>query len=56
MRSIESRQAEILAADPYAAGETVLARALAAEHADMSAWVPGHSAECDHWRRHVSRA
>ena len=45
MPSIEARQAEILRAEPYLAGETVLMRALAAEHADMSARYPDHA----HW-------
>lgn len=53
METIEQRQAAILAREPYLAGETVLSMALAQEHADMSAWVPGHSARCAHWTQHV---
>jgi hypothetical protein len=55
MLAIEARQAVIRAAEPYAGGERVLRVSLAQEHADMSAWVPGHSAECDHWSRHINR-
>jgi hypothetical protein len=52
--TVEQRQAAVLRAEPYLAGETVLARALAQEHADMCAWVPGHSAACAHWTKHVN--
>jgi hypothetical protein len=55
MPTIEARQAVIRAAEPYASGERVLHVSLAQEHAEMSAWVPGHSAECDGWARHVNR-
>jgi hypothetical protein len=55
MTTIEARQAVIRAAEPYASGERVLRVSLAQEHADMSAWVPGHSAECVGWTRHINR-
>jgi hypothetical protein len=55
MMTIEQRQVTILADDPYAAREHVLAMALAQEHAWMCAWVPGHSGQCAHWSEHVNR-
>jgi len=54
-KSMEARQAALRSADPYATGETVLARACAHEHAVMSAWVPGHSARCTGGEEHQAR-
>jgi hypothetical protein len=56
MPTIEARQRIIRAATPYAAGETVLRVSLAQEHADMSAWVSGHTEVCDHWTNHLNGA
>lgn len=32
--------------------EAARRKVLAREHAEMCAWVPGHSEACDHWSRH----
>ena len=52
---MEARQAALRAADPYAAGETILLRAYAHEHAELSAWVPGHAERCASGQEHMSR-